>query len=242
MTPRFSSLLIAAIAVGALASSDAGAQSIFGRNLIANPGAEAGDVSEPQYSHSVPFIPDWIRAGKTDVIPYGRFMDLSHLAPANHLNNYFVGGWSNSASSLSQQIDISAGAAAIDGGGVTFDASAYLGDDLNKPDTAAMTVTFQDGAGRRRRAGLRRPAAGRDVRLGRLPRPRTGAHADRASTVIRRLRRGPGGIPRAHGCEKQECRFLPSFRLCPEEGRASLTTWAWNSSCWRLSSAVASRS
>jgi uncharacterized protein (TIGR03437 family) len=144
--PRCS--LVIAIITATFAAAGASGQSIFGRNLIVNPGAEDGDVSLPQYTGSVPVIPGWSRAGKTDVIPYGRFMDLSHMAPTNHLNNYFVGGWSNPGSTISQEIDISAGAATIDRGGVTFDASAYLGDDFGKPDNAAMTVSFYDAAGR----------------------------------------------------------------------------------------------
>src|SRR5215831_5967538 len=139
---------VIAIITTTIATAGASGQSIFGRNLIVNPGAEAGDVSLPQYTGPVPSIPDWNRAGKTDVIPYGRFMDLSHLAPLNHLNNYFVGGWSNASSTISQEIDLSAGASTIDGGAVTFDASAYLGDDFGKPDNAAMTVIFSDAAGR----------------------------------------------------------------------------------------------
>ena len=140
--------LVIAMITTALATAGASGQTIFGRNLIANPGAEDGEVSMPQYTGSVPSIPGWNRLGKTDVIPYGRFMDLSHMVPMNHLNNYFVGGWSNSSSTISQEIDISAGAATIDAGGVTFDASAYLGDDFGKPDHAAMTVSFFDAGGR----------------------------------------------------------------------------------------------
>jgi uncharacterized protein (TIGR03437 family) len=140
-------LFVIAIITITLAAAGASGQSIFGRNLIVNPGAEAGDVSMPQYTGPVPSIPGWNRVGKTDVIPYGRFMDLSHLAPVNHLNNYFVGGWSNSSSSISQDIDISVGAATIDLGTVTFDVSSYLGDDFGKPDNAAMTVGFYDAGG-----------------------------------------------------------------------------------------------
>ncbi len=73
-------------------------QSIFGKNLISNPGAEARAVSMPQVYRFDPSTPDWNgAAGKRDVVPYGRFMDLSRMAPTNHLNNYFVGGWSNSS-------------------------------------------------------------------------------------------------------------------------------------------------
>src|SRR5690242_11259237 len=83
-----------------LATAGPGGETIFGRNLIANPGAEDGDVSMPQYTGPVPVIPGWNRVGKTDVVPYGRFMDLTQMASANHLNNYFVGGWSNSSSTI----------------------------------------------------------------------------------------------------------------------------------------------
>jgi uncharacterized protein (TIGR03437 family) len=144
MTVRFFAIGIIATS---LATAAGGGETIFGRNLISNPGAEDGEVSLPQYTGSVPVIPGWTRVGKTDVVPYGRFMDLSHVAPMNHLSNYFVGGWSNGSSTLSQEIDVSAAAATIDGGGVTFEASAYLGDDFGKPDTAAMTVTFYDAGG-----------------------------------------------------------------------------------------------
>jgi uncharacterized protein (TIGR03437 family) len=138
---------VIALIATTLATAGTAVQTIFGRNLISNPGAEDGEVSMPQYTGPVPVIPGWNRVGKTDVVPYGRFMDLSHMAPMNHLNNYFVGGWSNASSTISQEIDISAGAITIDGGGVTFDASAYLGGDFGKPDNAGMTVAFYDAGG-----------------------------------------------------------------------------------------------
>src|SRR5689334_6645717 len=117
--------LVIALITASVAPAGASGQTIFGRNLIVNPSAEDGDVSMPQFTGSVPSIPGWERVGKTDVIPYGRFMDLSHVAPSNHGNNYFVGGWSNGSSTISQRIDIAAGAATIDRGGVTFDLSGY---------------------------------------------------------------------------------------------------------------------
>jgi uncharacterized protein (TIGR03437 family) len=128
-------------------------------------------VSPPQYTGSVLVIPGWTRTGKTDVVPYGRFMDLTHPAPLNHGNHYFVGGWSNANSTLSQDIDLSAGAATIDGGGVTFDASAYLGDDFGKPDHAAMTVTFYDGGGQ----GLKTVTLGPAGAMGMMFQRRIGA-------------------------------------------------------------------
>ena len=61
--------------------------------------------------------------------------------------NYFYGGRPAQDSSLSQTIDLSQGSPSIDGGAVTFDASAYLGGFQDEDANAQMTVTFLDAGG-----------------------------------------------------------------------------------------------
>jgi uncharacterized protein (TIGR03437 family) len=124
------------------------AQSVFGRNLIVNGGAEAGP-SDPDGHHPIAAIPGWTMSGSPDVVQYKSSYDIGFddILPLSVGSSYFYGGRPQANSSLSQSIDLSSGAATIDSGSVTFSASAFLGGYQNEPENAQMTVTFLDGAG-----------------------------------------------------------------------------------------------
>lgn len=140
------------IAAGAAASAllvpSARAQ-VFGANLVMNGGAEAGPASSDQ-NRPVTNIPGWNRVGNPDIATWGSDGRLSKdngPGPLNRGNNYFVGGPANASSALSQDMDVSSGASAIDAGNVVYTASAYLGGLASDRATAALIVTFSNAGG-----------------------------------------------------------------------------------------------
>ena len=142
-------LFITASAINsALLASSAYAQ-IFGTNLVLNSGAESGAASSDQ-NRPVTNIPGWSRAGNPDVVTWGSDGRLSKdnaPGPLNRGRNYFIGGPANASSGLSQDIDVSSAASAIDAGTVSYAASAYLGGMANDRATAALLVTFLNSGG-----------------------------------------------------------------------------------------------
>ena len=117
---------------------------IFGHNLIANGGAETGAGTDGLSTPAS--IPGWTLTGAPRVITYASGYDLvaTGIVPNNHLANYFAGGLNTAASTLSQAIDLSSGAANIDTGNVTYEVSGYLGG--RGDNTAVLTVTFLGGS------------------------------------------------------------------------------------------------
>ncbi len=129
---------------GPAGSPPASDATIFGHNLIANGGAETGAGTDGLTTPAA--IPGWTVSGGPRVITYASGYDLlaSGIVPNNHLTNYFAGGLNTAASSLTQAIDLSSGAASIDTGTVTYDVSGYLGG--RGDNTAVLTVTFLGGS------------------------------------------------------------------------------------------------
>jgi hypothetical protein len=124
------------------AGNDADAQSLFGKNLIVNGNADAGGATENAGS-----IQGWANpTGTPRVRAYATTEHQEPGVPTDHGPNYFNGG-SADTSSLTQTIDLTPAGQAIDTGGVTFDASAYIGGAGSDDDTAQMKVAFkgQDG-------------------------------------------------------------------------------------------------
>jgi uncharacterized protein (TIGR03437 family) len=134
------------LAIGLLILSQAAqAQSIFGKNLIVNGDAEAGTASTAAGT-AIASIPGWTAAASPNVLPYSLKLRLepTSIGPVNRGANYFA-AVNTAKAVLTQKIDISAGASAIDAGNVSFDASAYLGGDSE--DNAQMLVTFLGASG-----------------------------------------------------------------------------------------------
>lgn len=128
-----------------LLTQTAQAQTIFGKNLIVNGDAEAGSAS-PSAGAAVASIPGWTASGSPNVLPYSLANRLAttSIGPVKRGANYFT-GLDTAKAVLTQKIDVSAGAAAIDAGTVSYDASAYLGG--VDADNAQMIVTFLGSGG-----------------------------------------------------------------------------------------------
>lgn len=133
-------IIIAGLSLGCASLNG---QSILERNLIVNGDAEAGP-SDANGHNPVTSFPGWTAQGAPDVVQYASGYNVSptDVVPLAAGNNYFGGGRMQADASLSQKIDLSSGASAIDQGTINFVASAYLGGFQDEPETAQMTVTF----------------------------------------------------------------------------------------------------
>jgi hypothetical protein len=127
-------------------------------NLLVSQGAELGDPSLSGYS-SVS-IPGWTETGTPTVIQYGtlRRLPLGLATPGPTLPAFFgfpsvsseppgggvqfFGGGNVATSTLSQTVDLSGAASAIDAGAVPYELSADLGGALIDPSAASVTVNF----------------------------------------------------------------------------------------------------
>ena len=144
--------LIQIAALAALIIPTVQAQStIFGGNLIVNGGAESGAAGNG--TAPVSSVPGWSRTAGCDIYAYGAaYSGVNGIAPTDIVPrgaayNYFAGGSNPASCTFTQSIDLSSGAAAIDGGNVTFAVSAYLGGYGSDSDNASLTVVLEDGGG-----------------------------------------------------------------------------------------------
>jgi hypothetical protein len=120
----------------------------YGKNLIFNGNAEAASGREKLTDNvGIPGWTDW--AGMT-VIRYDapEFPGTSSRGPSERGHNFFAGGTSADKkirrSEMSQRIDIADIAAAVDGGGVSFDFSGWFGGFSTQRDLAWAEVRFLD--------------------------------------------------------------------------------------------------
>jgi len=112
-------------------------------NLIVNGDAECANASASGYDGAI--IPAWQVSGLTSVVDYSvdkGFPTSSSAGPAIRGNQFFSGGPIGD-STLAQAIDVSAAATQIDGGGVTYDLSGWLGGYSNETSWTVVTITFQ---------------------------------------------------------------------------------------------------
>jgi uncharacterized protein (TIGR03437 family) len=123
--------------------------SVFNRNLIVNGDAETGPANPDGYN-PITTIPGWTVTGAPDVLTYASnyLIRTVGVHPLQSGANYFFGGHPGANSSLTQNIDLSSGASTIDGGAVTFSASAYLGGWDTQPEAAEVVIDFLDASGR----------------------------------------------------------------------------------------------
>ena len=119
----------------------------IGNNLLANPNAESGRAgTDPAVA--LP-IPSWTVSGGLTAMGYQVGPLLANSpGPASRGAGFFAGGASG-ISTASQRVDVSAAAADIDTGHLTFALSGWLGGYLNQNDNARVAVTFLGGAGQR---------------------------------------------------------------------------------------------
>jgi hypothetical protein len=115
-----------------------------GRNLIANPGAEAGKGTT---TDSVVKVPDWKQTGAFTSAQYAWGADLSTTTPGptKRGKNYFYGGPSSMISTGTQVITVGTGG--ISAGRVSYVLSAWLGGYSDQPDNARLIITFESSAG-----------------------------------------------------------------------------------------------
>ncbi len=121
-----------------LATSPVAAQ-VFGPNLIANSGAEAGTGSANDTQ--VGSVPSWTNSG-ANVITYASGYGLApdSILPPNVGKNYFSSGKTNST--LTQTVNLASGATDIDTGNVVYTVSGYFGGYQDRDDYASLTVTY----------------------------------------------------------------------------------------------------
>lgn len=121
--------------------------SAWSGNLIVNGDAETGDGTASGYDAVV--IPGWKTSGLPTAVDYGApggFPDSSVPGPSNRGKHFFAGGQLGS-SSLSQCINLSAAASAIDAGSVGYDLNGWLGGYGAQGDNARVIVTFRNASG-----------------------------------------------------------------------------------------------
>jgi hypothetical protein len=126
-----------------LASVTSAFGQLFGTNLIQNGDAEQGAAS-PDGSALVP-IPGWTTTDNFNVISYSSGQGwpvASDPGPADRGNNLFVGGRPSALSTATQKVSISSWAATVDGVGVTYNLSAWLGGYSSQLDNAVLEARF----------------------------------------------------------------------------------------------------
>lgn len=118
----------------------------FGSNLITNGNAEAG-LGSPS-GNDVVAVPGWTTTGNFTVVQYtagGGFPGPTSPGPAVRGANFFAGGPDNAASSATQSLSFAGFAGLpglVDGGGVGFTLSGYLGGFETQNDNATLTAEF----------------------------------------------------------------------------------------------------
>ncbi len=129
-------------AAGGAAGAMGGAGGLRTPNLIRNGDAEAAPGSPD--GKPVP-TPDWTSTGQATAILYGSGLEypaINDPVPADHGLNLFSGGPDDPTSALSQTVDLSAYATAIDAGQVQATLSGYFGGYSVQDDNAALSATF----------------------------------------------------------------------------------------------------
>jgi hypothetical protein len=111
-----------------------------GRNLIADPGAEAAKGAN---GDSVVKVPGWKATGDFTAELYTSGEDLSPTTPGpgNRGKNYFYGGPYATQSTGSQVIKV--GTTGITSGKITYFLSAWLGGYADQGDYTKLTATFE---------------------------------------------------------------------------------------------------
>jgi len=112
-------------------------------NLIVNGGAEAASGSS---NHDPVATPGWTSSGRATAGQYGvsGWPAPDVPGPPRRGLNFFSGGPADAQSSLTQTVDVRPYASAIDGAGVKYTLSGWLGGWEDQGDTATLSVAFQD--------------------------------------------------------------------------------------------------
>ncbi|MDH6121767.1 hypothetical protein ABH930_002954 [Kitasatospora sp. GAS204A] len=118
-------------------------------NLIVDAGGESAAICSPNGLDGMT-VPGWtITGGEPNVVCYGAaggFPDANTPGSPSRGTGFFAGGATGN-SGLSQTADVSSAASAIDGGGVGYDLSGWLGGYASQNDRVGLTATFRNAAG-----------------------------------------------------------------------------------------------
>jgi hypothetical protein len=116
---------------------------LFDTNLIVNGNAEAGPTSRDGYQPVA--VPGWTTNGLVTVVAWNTsgFPTSSSPGPANRGAALFTGGWDSGLSTAWQDIDVTAGAAAIDASAAECALSGFLGGYSSDSDHATLTAEFR---------------------------------------------------------------------------------------------------
>jgi hypothetical protein len=142
---KWLALCCAALALTALSAVPAAATiaTTSSGNLIVNGDAEAGYCTTDW--HAATTIPGWtINSGSPDVICYSAGSFSLPAGPAS--GTAFLAPGDQGDGSIAQTVDVSSAAPAIDGGGVTFDLSGWLGGWTSYAGYTVVSARFMDGA------------------------------------------------------------------------------------------------
>jgi hypothetical protein len=139
--------LVAGMTMGAAAPTTSGPP--LGQNLLQNPGAEAGAGSK---DGSVVPVPSWTTTGHATAVLYGScvgsgcYPSLTDPGPKNRGLNFFCGGASDTLSTATQDVDLSAYAQLISQNKARFRLSGWLGGFSTQADRADVKATFFNGS------------------------------------------------------------------------------------------------
>jgi hypothetical protein len=143
--------LIPAVAMAALAlPGAASAVTAAPKNIILNPGAEAGPGSTD--GSTVP-VPHWTvkKGGTFTAVQYGAsggFPTSTDPGPKSRGKNFFAGGNSGKANTqMGTQTDSLKAYAGVIAAGATFTLGGYLGGYDSQTDNATVTVTWENSGG-----------------------------------------------------------------------------------------------
>jgi hypothetical protein len=133
-------LVVCAIALSAVAA--VAAPPTLGKNLIQNPGAEAGAGATSSSQIVAP--PRWTAVGNITAVVYGApgFPNASTPGPEKRGVNFFAGGPTNAQSSIEQRINVGALADQINTGTIGYGFSGYFGGNSTENDNVGVTITF----------------------------------------------------------------------------------------------------
>jgi hypothetical protein len=115
-------------------------------NLLVNGDAEAAAGS----TNGQPVAtPGWTVTGEATALQYGveGYPAATDPGPTNRGANLFIGGYQDGVSTLTQTVDVSSFATAIDTGAVTATLSGYFGGYASQDDNAVLTATFENPSG-----------------------------------------------------------------------------------------------
>jgi hypothetical protein len=142
MSLQHASRTIGVCAIALIAVAAVAAPPTLGKNLIQNPGAEAGAGATSSSQIVAP--PRWTAVGNITAVVYGSpgFPNADTPGPEKRGVNFFAGGPTNTQSSIEQRVNVRALADQINTGNIGYGLSGYFGGNSTENDNVGATITF----------------------------------------------------------------------------------------------------